>query len=184
VVIESSHEIRLARGPVRMDRFAYFTAGESFFKLGIRFLNLGEQDVVYSYAYGDEPWVGTFGSAEGNVGWVEGGLVETEGSVDAREKRWAGVLDKKTGVANFAAWVGEDLPDLVYFSNRPGSFRPASAKIPLASDEVFIGLQWEERLLHPGESRSILLALGIAENDVARHLPRLPAGAGPPPPPR
>jgi hypothetical protein len=176
VVLESSHEITDGGARLRMDRFAYFRAGLPYFRLGIRFTNVGDRDQRFTYAYGDEPWVGEFGSAEGNIGWTGAGYVATEAALDPRAERWAGILDEKTGAANFIAWVGEDLPDTVYFSNSPG---PPRGRGLLESNEVFIGLEWPNRVLRPGEARSMLLAIGLAGRDPATGRPALPEGAGP-----
>jgi hypothetical protein len=179
VVLESSHELDLQGRRLRMERFAYFKAGRPFFKLGIQLVNAGEVDLGYDYAYGDEPWVGDFGSAEGNVGWLENELATTERQVDPTANRWAGIVDLKTGAADFLAWVGGDLPDMVFFSNEAGA--PRQIGRPLESNEVFIGLEWTRRRLGPGESRSMLLAIGMADKDPRTGGPRLPEGAGPNP---
>ena len=179
VVLESSHELALGGSTLRMDRFAYFRAGKPWFKLGIRIVNAGEIPVAYTYLYGDEPWVGQFGSAKGNVGWSSDGIVREEALVDPRRHRWAGILDEDSAIANFVSWVGGDLPDLVYFSNHPGG-KGAVVGTPLDSNEVFIGLQWNGRSLPPGEDDSLLLSFGLAALDERTHVPLLPDGAGPP----
>lgn len=178
VVLESSHEAVIGGVPLRVDRFAYFRAGKPWFKLGIRVVNAGERDVHYTYVYGDEPWVGEFGSARGNVGWTAAGVVRVEGPVDLARHRWAGIVDEDSGVANFVSWVGADLPDQVFFSNRPGG-QGAIPGAPLDSNEVFIGLRWDRRTLGPGEDRSMLLSFGLAAVDAAG-IPSIPPGAGPP----
>lgn len=175
VVLESSHEISEGGVELRMDRYAYFRAGKPYFKLGIKLTNVGDQPVRYAYTYGDEPWVGEFGSAAGNVGWTASGLVLVERFVDAEAHRWVGILDQDSGVANFLAWLGEDLPDAAYFSNVPGVV--SAGEPPLESNEVFVAAQWNDRVLEPGEGRSMLLAIGMA--DVVDGRPRLPPGAGP-----
>lgn len=180
VVLESAHEITLRRGRIRMDRYAYFTAGAPYFKLGIRLTALGPEPVSYAYLYGDEPWVGRFGSAEGNVGWVEGEVIPWEARVDPAQHRWAGIVDAKSGYANFIEWAGADLPTDVYVSNRPGQFSDLSLRVPLRSNEVFVGLQWLGRRLEPGESQDIQLILGLADRDPVTGAPRRP----PMPPPR
>jgi hypothetical protein len=177
VVLESNHEIALRRGRLRMDRFAYFTAGEPFFKLGIRLTALGPEPVTYSYLYGDEPWVGHFGTAVGNYGWVEGEVIPHEGKVDQVRHRWGGIVDLKSDHAAYIEWLGDDLPDDVYFSNNPGFFSDAAKKVPLASNEIFVGLQWVGRRLRPGEGRTIRLAIGLAGRDPRSGLPRRPSAA-------
>jgi len=179
VVLESSHELALRRGRLRMDRFAYFTAGEPFFRLAVQLTALGPEPVTYAYLYGDEPWVGHFGSADGNVGWVEGRVIPFEGPIDHLQHRWAGIVDLKAGHADFIEWLGDDLPDDVYFSNKAGDFAPSSQRVPLASNEVLIGLQWVARRLAPGEGRTIRLVIGLADQDPLTGTPRLPAAALP-----
>lgn len=177
VVLESQHEATLSRGRLRMDRYAYFTAGEPFFKLGIRLTAVGPGPVTFAYLYGDEPWVGYFGTAEGNYGWLPGRIVRTEGHVDPAANRWAGVVDVKTGLANYLEWQGEDLPDQLYFANQAGRTSDAKLQVPLASNEIFIGLQWVRRRLAPGEVRSIRLIVGLADLDPATGLPARPSSA-------
>lgn len=180
VVLESNHEVTLQRGRLRMDRFAYFTAGEPFFKLGIRLTALGPEPVTYAYLYGDEPWVGHFGTAAGNYGWLDGELVPYEGRFDPKANRWAGIVDLKTGLANYLEWLGDDLPDDAYFANQAGHAEDVRKHVPLASNEVFIGLQWLRRRLAPGEGRGMRLVIGLAEADPASGRPvRPPAAAQP-----
>jgi hypothetical protein len=176
IVLESSHAVPLAAGTLRVDRYAYFRAGLPWFKLGMRFTNAGEQPVRFAYAYGDEPWVGHFGSAAGNVGWLRDGIVRVEGPVP-RDGRFAGIFDEQSRLAAFAAWAADTAPDRAYFANQPGSrFRRLGQ--PLASNEVFVGLEWLDVALRPGESRSILLTLGMAKPG-ASQVPSLPDGALP-----
>jgi len=181
VVLESNHEVTLRQGRLRMDRFAYFTAGRPFFRLGITITALGPGPVTYAYLYGDEPWVGRFGTSSGNAGWIDGAVIGIEGRLDPRRARWAGIVDLKSGFANYLEWLGDDFPDDVYFANQPGRFAEAAAAVPLASNEIFIGLQWVGRRLAPGEGRNMRLAIGLAEQDPATGKPRRPASAAAPP---
>jgi hypothetical protein len=178
VVLESNHEVATRRGRLRMDRFAYFEAGAPFFELAILLTSLGPAPVDYTYLYGDEPWVGTFGDATGNLGWVEGAIVPFEGRLDPNGVRWAGIVDQKSGVANFIEWLGEDQPDEVYFSNHGGRHADAAQAVPLGSNEIFIGLQWNHRRLAPGEVAAMRLVVGLADRDPATGRPRRPAAAG------
>lgn len=177
VVLESSHEIPVTGGALRMDRFAYFRAGKPWVKLGVRILNAGEAPARFAWVYGDEPWVGDFGSAAGNVGWVKGMKVPIEADLDPASYRWAGIVDEKSDLANFVSWIGEALPDRVFFSNGPTTTIRGA---PLSSNEVFVGLQWLGQRLAPGESRTYLLSLGLAEVPGPGAVPLLPEGAGPP----
>lgn len=182
VVLESNHEVTLLKGRLRMDRFAYFTAGQPFFKLGIRLTALGPSKLTYAYLYGDEPWVGHFGSASGNMGWIEGDVIPIEGNVDLHENRWGGIVDLKSGFANYIEWLGDDLPDDVYFANQAGKHADASQQVALASNEIFIGLQWVGRRLAPGEGRTMRLVIGLADRDRVTGKPTRPAAAALPEP--
>ncbi len=176
VVLESSHELEIGGEPVRVDRFAYFRAGDPWFKLGIHVVNAGGAPVRFTYGYGDEPWVGNYGSGETNVGWVEEGIIRTVRMVDPKAHRWAGILDEREKIANFVSWGGEQTPSLIYFANHSG-LGGETIGAPLASNEVFIGLEWD-RTLRPGEDVSILLSLGVADMDRQTGVPRLPPRSG------
>lgn len=176
VTLESSHELSLAGGLLRVDRFAAFVAGEPFFRLTIRLRNLGPGAVGYTYLYGDEPWVGHFGSAEGNIGWRPGALLRAETPVEPAAGV-AGILDERSGLASFIAWSGGEPPDFVYVSNQGGQMASAGQRLPLTSNEIFIGLEWMRRSLGPGQGRTMALALGMARADPATGIPVAPAGA-------
>lgn len=178
VVLETSHLYRLAGGgAVRMDRYAYFRAGQPFFKLGIRLSNAGEVPVSLAYGYGDEPWVGHFGSSAGNVGWIRDRLVRVEGPVDATGALWAGIFDEPSGIAAFLAWPADDAPTRVYFANQAGS-RFERLGQPLDSNAIFVGTEWLGLDLRPGEARSVLLSIGMARAGPAG-VPVLPDAAVP-----
>jgi hypothetical protein len=175
VVLESDHELALTGGLLRVDRFATFVAGEPFFRLTIRLQNLGPGPVVLSYLYGDEPWLGHFGSSDGNIGWLPGALVRIAGSFDPAVGH-AGIFDERTGLSNFLAWEDEARPSVAYFSNHPGEFTDASRRQPLDSNEVFIGLEWGGLRLRPGEGKTIALAVGMGVIDSQTGRPALPRG--------
>lgn len=187
LLLKSSHELRLDDAPIRMDRFAYYRAGDRFFTLIIRITNIGKSPVGYFYVYGDEPWVGHFGSSAGNIGWSKNRLYYYESSVDLNNNSFAGMFDNGnpvlknmqyvlyTGTANFIEWLGNVRPDLVYFSNRIGGFSEESGKIPLESNNNrIIMLQWGPRMLAPGASESIILAMGMAVKDPSTGIPVKP----------
>jgi hypothetical protein len=178
VVIESSHLVHLdAGGTVRMDRYAYFRAGRPFFKLGVRLSNAGDVPVRLAYGYGDEPWVGHYGSAAGNVGWIRDRLVRVEGPVEDKAARWAGIVDQESGIAAFLAWSQDSIPDRIYFANEAGSTFKRLGE-PLDSNEVFVGTEWLQIGLRPGEARSVLLSVGMARGQPGG-IPVIPEGGVP-----
>jgi hypothetical protein len=166
LVIESSHEVTVSGVPLRMRRVAQFTAGRPYLLLGVSIENVGTVPVRYKFLYGDEPWVGKYGSAAGNLGWTADGIFADESQIDPIGHRWAGIVDTETGTANFLAWLGSEFPTLVYVSNDVGELVPGR---PLASEHIFIGTEWH-RELGPGEAQHLLLAIGMAERDAAGHL--------------
>lgn len=185
LVLTSSHLIDFDQTQLRMDRFAYFTAGNPYLSLGIVLTNVGPHPARYNYLYADEPWVGNFGGAAGDVGWVEGGLIFTEGLIDPQRHFYAGVTDRGnpllgergefSGVANFIAWADGSRPDAVYFANNYRGFdHPPALAVPLAGDARSIGLAWNARLLRPDESHKIFLRLGIAAINPHTGLPTVP----------
>lgn len=185
LVITSSHEVELDGLPFRIDRVARFTTGTRYFTLAIRITNVGKYPGGYYYVYGDEPWVGNYGSSIGNVGWVRDRLVPYEETINPREHHWAGYFDygneaageghSYSGMANFIEWKGTVTPDLVYFSNKIGSFAPPGSRVPLNHpNNRVLFLQWGPRLLAPGQSDTIILSIGMADRDPVSGFPVKP----------
>ena len=166
VVIESTHEADVGGVPLRMSRVAQFAAGKPYLLLGISLENIGTAPVRYMFLYGDEPWVGNFGNADGNLGWTSDGVFADEAAIDPVSHRWAGIVDTGSGTANFLAWIGREFPTKVYVSNDIGELVPGR---PLASDHIFIGTEWHQELM-PGEVRHVLFAIGMAERDAVGNL--------------
>ena len=119
------------------------------------------------------------------MGWVGDGLINYEQPIDTGKYDYAGMYDcgnsvlgkgsNYTGVANFIQWMGPDRPEFAYFSNTPGSIHTDSKiKVPLSSNERFIGLQWGPHALMPGGSESITLAIGMASRDPKTGFPVKP----------
>jgi hypothetical protein len=185
VVLSSAHEALIDGVPVRIDRYAYFHSGETFFRLGIRITNVGNRPTAVFYLYGDEPWLGEYGSSKGNVGWTRDGIVERATRLDVTRHRYMGMYDcgnslvgpnhDFTKAANFIEWFGGNMPELAYFGNGAGYDEAEVADgAPLASNTRFLGLQWGPRLLNPGEDTKIYLAVGMASVDPATGLPVKP----------
>jgi hypothetical protein len=182
VVLESDHALRKAGADLRMKRIAQIRAGEDYFILRLKFTNEGDRPVTYSYSWGDEPWVGSYGSSEGDVGWHAGGPVWAERLLSPASTSYAGYWDRGnqvagerdvyTGQANFVRWFPPQ-PSAVYFANSFGDCCDAS--LPLASpDERVVNLLWMNQLLLPGESRTYTLAVGMPATEPGSVLPRAP----------
>jgi hypothetical protein len=184
LAITSAHEIDLDGQPLKMDRTAYFRAGKKYFILSIRIKNIGTEPVSYYYTYGDEPWVGNFGTSAGNIGWVKDAFIKRVQFVDTDKYQFAGFYDcgndlvnqshVYTYIANFIEWFGPNVPN-VYFSNGPGDYPPENGVGDvLKSDERFIALQWGPQTLAPGKTAVYAMAIGMAENDPKTGLPVKP----------
>jgi hypothetical protein len=181
-VIESRHEAGNGTSLVGIVRRASFTAGEPYFNLEIRISNRGSVPLHYIYTYGDEPWVGYYGTALGDVGWVKDRLITHEEVIDTANYSYAGMADLGnrvigeqpvyTNLANFIEWVGEERPQ-VFFSNNNAMPTTSGGKAPLESNERFIGLQWDSAM-PPGSSRTIRLNVGMAALNTKTGIPEKP----------
>jgi hypothetical protein len=182
LILKSSHDITNGAVPLRMDRYAYFRAGETYFILEIVIKNTGRQATTFFYLYGDEPWLGDYGSSEGNVGWAADGIHRFEGYIDTEKNHFAGLYDYGnemigephtfTRVANFLEWNGSESPK-VYFANNV-DYVTRDTKTPLSGNSRFIGLNWGPRTLEPGQTVTYLLAIGMAGHDDTTDLPVKP----------
>lgn len=187
LIIRSSHRLPFGATTLRIDRYALFRAGEDYFILLMKITNIGQNPTYYFYVYGDEPWVGQFGSSGGNVGWAKGKLFYYEEALDPLRYSYAGMYDignpvimgEKngfSGVANFIEWIGDNKPNLVYFSNQEGHFAEGKERVPLYSkDNRVIFLQWGPRPIAPQGRDFMILAIGLAGNDPKTGLPFKPS---------
>lgn len=186
LILESNHRVSLDGNPFQVNRIAMYKAGDRHFFLIIEIRNIGSAPAGYYYVYGDEPWLGDFGSSVGNVGWVKDRPVYFEGGIDTRAYSFAGMYDvgnpyvlggsaQYTSVANFIDWSYGIKPDLAYFSNRIGSFADEKEKVPLYDKQNrVLMLQWGPRTLAPGMSDRLILAIGMAGKDPGKWLPVKP----------
>jgi hypothetical protein len=183
ITIKSSHEVTVSGVPLRIKRGAYFTAGETYFVLTIKITNIGDKPARFYYVYGDEPWLGHYGSSAGNIGWLESMTTDYE-TIVPPTFNFAGLYDHGnetigeghafSNVANFIEWLGPNRP-AVYFSNTPGKIDQKNiGKYPLSSNTRFLGLEWGPRTLNPKQSESYTLAIGMAGNDPKTGFPAKP----------
>ncbi len=185
LVLRSEHLVHLGDGELAVVREAFFRAGEPYVLLEIVVANPGTEPVTFRYGYGDDPWLGDYGSSGGNVGWVEGRTVLYEEWVDPTVATFAGYFDygneaigaphSFTNLANFLEWHPETRPSAAYFSNSVGSQPADGQPVPLAGGERAITLEWGPGALAPGAATRILLAVGLASPGSSVGLPRKPA---------
>jgi len=186
LIIHSRHQAVLEGVPFRLDRYAIYRAGEPYLVLAIRITNAGQQPAGYFYVYGDEPWVGDYGTSIGNIGWTKDRLLFHESIIDPQNNSFVGMYDygnraineKKyhfSRMANFIEWIGMIRPQLVYVSNKEGKLSEESQAIPLDSrDNRVLFLQWGPRLLAPGQSDLLIMAIGMAGHDPKSDIPVKP----------
>ncbi len=184
LILESMHRVIIDGVPLRMARYAYFKAGVTYLLLSVQLTNIGNSPVTYSYLYGDDPWLGDFGSSAGNVGWAADGLYNYVGRLNTKKIHYAGYFDygndaigeghNFTGIANFIEWFGIE-PTFFYFSNGPYDKFPLNNElIPLQSNERFIGIVWGDQILQPGQTKIYTLAIGMADRDSKTGFPKKP----------
>lgn len=183
VVITSSHQVLVDKVPLRIDRRMSFTAGEPYLNLEITITNVGKVPVSYAYSYGDEPWVGYYGTSLGDVGWTRGRIINHEESIDPHKYSYVGMADignrvigenpVYTNLADFIEWFGPELPDHVYFTNNLKHMPEAGKPVPLESNERFIGVEWGRRLA-PNATSTLRLAVGMAVFNPQTGIPEKP----------
>lgn len=185
LTLESRHRVSLAGVPLDLNRVLFYTSGDRHVILTTVITNRGTAPTDIQYQYGDEPWIGNFGSSAGDIGWTEKELLLSEREIDARNNTFIGMFDYGnplagethafTGVANYIEWVKEGGPDRVYVSNFFGGVLHGPKPMPLASPtNRVIGLQWGPMTLKPGESFSFTIAVGMADIDPKTGMPLKP----------
>lgn len=173
IIIKSNHLAVSDGNPLYIERFGIFLAGNPYMILVQRITNIGNNIASYYYVYGDEPWLGNYGSSIGNIGWVKDRLIKYEEQIDPKKYKFFGFYDygndvvgedhKFTGMANFIEWLYDE-PDVAFIVNQEGGkIDKANPKKPLYSQlSRFIGGQWGPVYLQPKGCQIIVLAVGMA----------------------
>lgn len=185
VRLASDHRLVLDGVPLTIEREVNVAAGEPFVQLTIHITNQGERPSHFFYYYGDEPWLGDFGSSAGDVGWLADRPVYYEERVDPTRYNVVGMMDAgnivigegpgRIPVANFIEWRDDSRPDIVFFANRYYGYTHADeVRVPLLGNARSVGLYWQSRVLEPGATQTIELVIGMADYDPARGLPQRP----------
>lgn len=172
-IAESLHSVDLDGYSVLIKRRLETVAGRNYIDLTIDIKNLSDRVLMIDYAYGDEPWVGEYGTSKGDVGWHPGGLIMNETYIDPLKYSVAGFWDTGnilagetghfTGLANYIQWLGKP-PTLVYFSN---DFYSVDPQKPLSSpDSRLLNIVWKGIVLAPGEVKRLYLRIGFSTEPV------------------
>lgn len=178
-----------AGGCFRVFKVALTRADWRFWVIATRITNRCDHPVRFDLWSGDDPWIGLYASSEGDVGWTPAGLVRHETVLGPGQFTSGGFYDlgneaageaqgKFSNQANFLALdPALPLPDFTAFANR---FAHREAEIdsrrPLDNQTMTaLNLGWRGRVLAPGASMDMALALGLAETGEPGDVPRVPA---------
>ena len=179
-------------GAYRVIRFLYWPAGADWFIISTHIVNIGKRAIHFAFWTGEDPWIGTYGTSKGDVGWYSGGIVNRETAIKGKEFRFGGLVDRGnamegqaptrfSGVADFIQPdPGLPSPDKVFFAN---SFAHKNSDIdpsrPLDSHSLTaFNLGWTDVHLNPGQEVRFCYALGRADSSgELPHPPPVPAEA-------
>lgn len=185
LVLKSSHKALSDGNPLLIERFGIFIAGKPYMILVQKITNIGTNSASYYYVYGDEPWLGNYGSSIGNIGWVSDHLINYEEEIDTKKYSYIGLYDygndvigeghNFTGMANFIEWI-YGVPDVAFIVNQGNAvIDKPKKKSPLNSQlSRFIGAQWGPIYLQPKAAHVIVLAIGMAQGNKEGHIPIKP----------
>jgi len=185
ITIESHHELAINGQPMDVTRHIFYTSGNTYVILATTITSRGNNPVTFQYYYGDEPWIGNFGSSAGDVGWMGQELIKSEREIDTRQNTYFGMFDygndlagemhNFTGIANFIEWPRDNGPESAYISNFGGGLSEEGKSLPLNHpNNRFIGLKYGPQVLKPGETFSFTIAVGMAGNDPRTGFPVKP----------
>ncbi|MDY0004759.1 MAG: hypothetical protein RBU30_25910 [Polyangia bacterium] len=184
VVLQSEN----AGGCYRVTKVATTRAGAPWWILATRVTNRCARPLRFHLFSGDDPWIGTYKSSEGDVGWTPDGLVRHERALGAGQFTVGGMYDlgneasgeRQGAFSNQANFVRLDpaapLPDVAFFAN---SFAHKAADIDQRrvldhKTLTALNLGWTDRRLEKGEGLTIAFALGLAETGTPGGVPRAP----------
>jgi len=176
-----------AAGCYSLTRFLRWGMGETFISMATTIRNTCDHPVAFDFWTGDDPWLGRYRSAEGDVGWYDAGLVEHETAVASGAFHAGGLYDLGNAAAgevegtfsNAADFILPDpahLPDRVIFAS--GFLHDVSEVVPDApldpTSMIALNLGWIDVRLAPGQEWSVAYALGRAITGRPGDVPRPP----------
>ena len=176
-------------GCYEVTKVATTRAGDLYWIIATRVTSVCQKKIRFDLYSGDDPWIGTYRSSDGDVGWTPAGLVRRELALPAGRFTAGGIYDlgnralgqkegSFSGQANFTLLDPvSPLPTLTAFANR---FAHTAAEVdpkkPLSNDTLTaLNLAWNGLELAPGEGFTFAFALGLAHTGAPGELPRVPA---------
>jgi hypothetical protein len=180
-IITGRYRAQVGGQAIAIEKVVELHADKDYFTVKTTLTNEGHEAVFVDYAFGDEPWVGRFGSSEGDIGWFREGYIRAETYLDPSMNSYAGFWDRGndavdergnfSGLANFIEWSPE--PTMVYFSN---DFHSVQTGKPLVSDtDRVMNIVWKGQLLAPGKPKTYVFKIGKARQDNLTGLPSKPS---------
>ncbi len=183
VVLQSEN----AGGCFRVTKLAYTRAAARWWIVATRVVNRCKSPVRFDLWSGDDPWVGRYRSAEGDVGWTPAGLHERE--ADLWPFTEGGVYDlgstalgqSQAAFSAQADFLAIDpalpLPDRALlarkFAHDPKEIDPT--RVLDATAIIALNLGWTDRTLAPGQGLTVALAMGLSDVGQPGQTPRIPA---------
>ena len=175
-------------GCYHVRKLAATWASSRFWTIASRITNRCDHPVHFDFFTGDDPWLGTYKSSDGDIGWTPQGALRNETRFAPGEFTAGGLWDlgneslgqTPDAFSSQASFVALDptlpLPDEANFANR---FAHDKTEIdperPLDNRTMTaMNLGWVERRLGPGESMDVAFALGLAITGDAAVPPPLP----------
>ena len=177
LLLTSSH----AGGPLAVTRWMQIrTNGTILSRVDVT--NLRDTPLTFDLWSGEDPWVGTYGSARGDVGWIPDGLVRNERSVAPEEAPCLGIVDPaeraqgRPAANAFCLAPDAPRPDSVFFAN---GFAHGDDDIdperPLSGDTLTaFNVGWTGVPLDPASTWSTTYALAIAGPPAEANDPEAP----------
>ncbi len=182
VVLQTQNE----GGCYRITKVAYSRSGVPWWIIATRIVNRCDHPVHFDFWTGEDPWIGQYRSADGDVGWYAGGLVRGEAEVVPSAFRAGGLYDlgneqlgqKEGTFSNVANFIEVDpavpLVKRILFANRFAHSR-SEIKLdkPLDNKSIIaFNLGWVDETLAPGHGLTLAVAMGIAHTFEAGTTPR------------
>lgn len=175
-------------GCYRVTKVAYTKPGVKWWIIATRITNICKHTINFDFYTGDDPWLGTYKSSDGDVGWTPAGLVRHEkalekglfsagGFYDLGNKELGQKEGKFSNQANFFLLdPATPLPDLSLFANRfAHDKKDINPEKALNNKSLTaLNLAWKKKILKPNEGLTIAMAMGLAQTSDPGSIPRLP----------